>query len=107
MSLTTDPVDAHLASLALTTLAAAPRPAPPTVIRFLAERRRAEFRSRRLLALVAIARAAPLVLLVAAWLLRSAARSSSLLATALLAAALVPAIGGVVSLAGAGAQGRG
>ncbi len=105
MSPTSDPVDAHLAALARTTLAAAPRPAPLTVIRFLAERRRVEFRSRRLLSLVAIASVAPLVLLVAAWLLRSAAGSGSPLAAALLAAALVPAIRGVASLTGA--QGRG
>jgi hypothetical protein len=100
MSETSDPVEASLASLARSTLAAAPRPVPFAVVRILAERRRAEIRSRRLLALVALASAAPLLIVLAAFVLRPAAASGSLLAASVLALAVVPAIDGFGRLAG-------
>ncbi|HQQ75921.1 MAG TPA: hypothetical protein PLB01_01080 [Thermoanaerobaculia bacterium] len=100
MSETSDPVEASLASLARSTRSAAPRPVPFAVVRILAERRRAEFRSRRLLAFVALASAAPMLIVLVAWGLRPAAASGSLLAASVLALAVVPAIDGIGRLAG-------
>lgn len=100
MSQTEDPVDAHLASLARGTLAAAPVPAPHAVVRILAERRGAQLGSRRLLALVTVTNAVPALLVLLAWVVRPAAAGGSLLAATLLGLALAPAIGGITRVAG-------
>lgn len=97
MSRTNDPVDAHLAALGASTLAAAPRALPPAVLRILAERRRAVIRSRRLLSLVAVASAAPVPIVLAAWMLRPAETNGALLAVGCVAAALVSAVGAATS----------
>jgi hypothetical protein len=107
MSETSDPVEASLASLARSTFAAAPRPVPFAVVRILAERRRAEFRSRRLLAFVALASAAPMLIVIVAWVARPAAADGYLLAAIVLALALAPAIDGIARIAGAIAPARG
>ena len=106
MSRTNEPIDTHLASLARSSLAAAPLPALCAVIRILAERRRAEIRSRRLLALLAVASAAPVLIVLAAWLHRPADAGGSLLVAALLAFALIPAVGSIARMVGVSAPAR-
>lgn len=100
MSETSDPVKASLASLARSTLAAAPRLVPFAVVRILAERRRAELRSRRLLAFVALASAAPMLIVIVAWVVRPAAADGYLIAAIVLALAVAPAIDGIARIAG-------
>ena len=106
MSQTNDPVDAHLALLARSTLAAAPRPLPPAVVRILAGRRRAALGSCRLLAFVAVASAAPLPIILVAWILSPAVAGGSHFVPALLAFVLPPAIGGIARFAGTSAPTR-
>jgi hypothetical protein len=100
-------VGAQLASLARTTLAAAPRPAPPGAVRILAERRRAAVASRRLFGLVMVASAVPIAVIPLAWALRPTAQGPALVALSLLALALGPAIGLLARTASMGASARG
>ena len=88
-----DDVDIHLSALAAATRAAAPRPAPPAVIRILAERRRVASRARRLEWLVAAACAAPVVTVLLARGIGPGNAPGALAVVACLALAVLPALG--------------
>jgi hypothetical protein len=95
-----DPVAEHLASIARSTVTAAPVPRPFAVVRILAERRRSEMAAHRTLALLTVASLAPMVVVLLAWALQPAPGAGGRFAALNLALTLVPAIAAVARLLG-------
>jgi hypothetical protein len=95
-----DAIAGQIASLARSTLAAAPAPAPFAVIRILAERRHTELAARRVLVLLAIASLAPMVLVLAAWVLSPDSTTAFPMASAIVTLALFPSIAAIGRVAG-------
>jgi len=80
MNATDSSIDTLLTTLATETLSAAPTPIHPSVIRILAERRRAAATARRLSRQLALAGFAPPLVGLAAWVIRPAEGGILLLA---------------------------
>jgi hypothetical protein len=95
-----DPVAEHFASIAQSTMTAAPAPRPFAVVRILAERRRSEMAVHRTLALLTVASLAPLVVVLLASALQPGSGAGGRFAALNLALTLVPAIAAVARLLG-------
>lgn len=102
MKPTDDPLDAALASLGRSTVASAPEPAPPAVLRVLAARRAAQLGAKRLLVLLAVAAAVPVPVLLAGWSLSPPGPGRTLTGALLVAGSLALSTSGLVRLLAAG-----